>query len=66
MWLVNAFFWNAVFVPNMKKKDESMSRYPEWDAYVARTGLLLPKLGSRPEMERVALEKSEAGAESDS
>ena len=53
-WLVNAFFWIVVFVPNMKKKDESMSRYPEWDAYVARTGLLLPKLGSRPEMEQTA------------
>jgi hypothetical protein len=29
----------------MRKKDASMARYPEWAAYVARTGLLLPKLG---------------------
>ena len=46
-WLVNAFYWIVVFVPNMKKKDASMSRYPEWDAYVARTGILLPKLIGR-------------------
>lgn len=46
-WLVNFFFWGVAFVPNMKKKDASMSRYPEWDAYVARTGLLLPKLVGR-------------------
>ena len=51
-WLVNAFFWAAAFVPNMRKKDESMSRYPEWDSYVARTGLLLPKLVGRGELEK--------------
>jgi protein-S-isoprenylcysteine O-methyltransferase Ste14 len=50
-WLINAFYWVVVFVPNMRKKDLSMSRYPEWDAYVARTGLLLPKLGSRAALE---------------
>ena len=33
-----------VFVPNMKKKDESLSRYPEFAAYKERSGLLLPKL----------------------
>ncbi len=47
-WLINGFYWIVVFVPNMRKKDASMSRYPEWDAYVARTGLLLPKLVGRP------------------
>lgn len=50
-WLINAFFWIVVFVPNMRKKDRSMSRYPEWDAYVARSGILLPKLGSRNPLE---------------
>jgi len=51
-WLVNAFYWGAVFIPNMRKKDASMSRYPEWEAYVARTGLLLPKLGARAELKQ--------------
>lgn len=54
-WLVNAFFWSVAFVPNMKKKDASMSRYPEWEAYVARTGLLLPKLSGRGEAETAAV-----------
>ncbi len=49
-WLVNAVYWLGVFLPNMRNKDESMSRYPEWDAYVARTGLLLPRLGAREEV----------------
>ncbi|PSN14481.1 steroid 5-alpha reductase [filamentous cyanobacterium CCT1] len=33
-----------VFVPNMRKKDESLSRYPEFADYRARSGLLLPQL----------------------
>ncbi|WP_035988567.1 methyltransferase family protein [Leptolyngbya sp. KIOST-1] len=33
-----------VFVPNMRKKDESLSRYPEFADYRARSGLLLPRL----------------------
>ena len=33
-----------IFFPNMKKKDESLSRYPEFAAYKERSGLLLPKL----------------------
>ena len=43
--LVNLAYWAFVFWPNMRKKDASMSRYPEWAAYVARTGLLFPRLG---------------------
>jgi protein-S-isoprenylcysteine O-methyltransferase Ste14 len=31
-------------VPNMLKKDRSLSRHPEFDAYKTRTGLLFPKL----------------------
>jgi protein-S-isoprenylcysteine O-methyltransferase Ste14 len=37
-------FSALVFVPNMRKKDRSLSRYPEFAAYKARSGLLLPKL----------------------
>ncbi|MGB3201464.1 MAG: DUF1295 domain-containing protein [Nodosilinea sp.] len=33
-----------VFVPNMRKKDKSLSRYPEFADYKARSGLLLPRL----------------------
>jgi steroid 5-alpha reductase family enzyme len=37
-------FSALVFVPNMRKKDQSLSRYPEFAAYKERSGLLLPKL----------------------
>ena len=33
-----------IFVPNMLKKDKSLSRYPEFAAYKERSGMLLPKL----------------------
>lgn len=38
-----AFFVGA-FIPNMIKKDNSLSRYPEFAAYKKQTGLLFPKL----------------------
>ena len=46
-WLpvaVLAFVIAAVWVPNMLKKDRSLSRYPDFAAYAARTGILLPRL----------------------
>lgn len=43
-WLVLAWVWGGLFLPNMLRKDASMSRYPEWSAYCAGSGLLLPKL----------------------
>ena len=43
-WIVLLWVWSGVFFPNMLRKDESMARYPEWPAYRARTGLLLPRL----------------------
>ncbi len=43
-WLVLAWVWLGVFVPNMLAKEASMARYPEWAAYRARTGMLLPAL----------------------
>jgi protein-S-isoprenylcysteine O-methyltransferase Ste14 len=42
-WLVLAWVWLGVFVPNMLRKEASMARYPEWAAYQARTFMLLPK-----------------------
>lgn len=43
-WLVLAWVWLGLFVPNMLGKEASMSRYPAWAAYKARTGMLLPRL----------------------
>lgn len=43
-YLILTAFVVGVFVPNMRKKDESLSRYPEFAAYQANSGLLLPKL----------------------
>ncbi|MCU0369740.1 MAG: DUF1295 domain-containing protein [Cyclobacteriaceae bacterium] len=38
-----AFFIGA-FIPNMLKKDKSLSRYAEFEGYKVKSGLLLPKL----------------------
>ncbi len=43
-WLVLGWVWTLVFLPNMLMKEQSMSRYPQWNAYKARTGMLLPSL----------------------
>ena len=46
-WLpltVIALFLVAVWIPNMLKKDQSLARYPEFEAYKARSWLLLPPL----------------------
>ncbi|MBE9113545.1 DUF1295 domain-containing protein [Nodosilinea sp. LEGE 07298] len=47
-----------VFVPNMRKKDESLSRYPAFADYKARSGLLLPQLfgGAQPEAQTTSAE----------
>ena len=46
-WLVLAFWWTAVFLPNMLTIESSLSRYPEWQAYRAATGMLLPRILKR-------------------
>jgi protein-S-isoprenylcysteine O-methyltransferase Ste14 len=38
--------WVQYFVRNMRRKDKSMSHYPEFAAYKRRTGMLLPALNS--------------------
>ena len=45
-WAILAWVWGFVFVPNMLRKEASMSRYPEWAAYKARSGFLLPWPGA--------------------
>lgn len=47
-WLVLAWVWLGLFVPNMLDKEASMSRYAEWPSYYARTGMLLPRFRIRP------------------
>ncbi|MEM7064686.1 MAG: DUF1295 domain-containing protein [Cyanobacteria bacterium P01_B01_bin.77] len=37
-------FIAGIFVPNILKKEKSLSRYPEFETYKANSGLLLPKL----------------------
>ncbi|MEL6928453.1 MAG: DUF1295 domain-containing protein [Cyanobacteria bacterium J06600_6] len=43
-FVILTLFAALIFVPNMLKKDKSLSRYPEFAAYKERSGLLLPKL----------------------
>ncbi len=40
-------FWVGIFGPGMRQKDQSLARYPDFAAYKARSGLLLPNLLSR-------------------
>lgn len=55
-------FIAGIFVPNMRKKDESLSRYPEFEAYKTRSGLLIPRLfGQWIELQR---HKADEGRES--
>jgi protein-S-isoprenylcysteine O-methyltransferase Ste14 len=42
--LVIALFLAVVWIPNMLKKDRSLSRYPEFKAYKERTRLFIPFL----------------------
>jgi protein-S-isoprenylcysteine O-methyltransferase Ste14 len=41
-WAILACVWVGLFVPNMLMKEYSLSRHPQWAAYKARTGMLLP------------------------
>ncbi len=41
-WIVLAWVWGVLFLPNMLMKEASMSRYPQWAAYKKRSGMLLP------------------------
>jgi protein-S-isoprenylcysteine O-methyltransferase Ste14 len=43
-FLILGAFVGFVFVPNMLKKDRSLSRYPEFEEYQTKSGLILPKL----------------------
>jgi steroid 5-alpha reductase family enzyme len=38
-----AVFFGGAFIPNMLRKDKSLSRYPEFTGYKKRSGLMWPK-----------------------
>lgn len=40
--IVLAVIWLGLFAVNMAMKEASLSRYPEWDAYRARSWWLVP------------------------
>jgi len=39
-----AAFFAGAFIPNMIRKDKSLSRYAEFTEYKKKSGLILPKL----------------------
>lgn len=43
-WTILFLIWGVEFIPNMLAKEASMSRYPGWAEYRARTGALFPRL----------------------
>ena len=43
-WAVLAWVWVEVFHTNMMRKEARMSRHAGWDAWYARTGMVLPWL----------------------
>jgi protein-S-isoprenylcysteine O-methyltransferase Ste14 len=45
-YLILAVFAIGIFLPGMRKKDQSLSRYPEFEQYRLQSGFLLPKLFS--------------------
>jgi protein-S-isoprenylcysteine O-methyltransferase Ste14 len=44
-WLVLAYWWSMIFLVNMLLIESSLSRFPEWKAYKAKTGILVPWIG---------------------
>jgi protein-S-isoprenylcysteine O-methyltransferase Ste14 len=42
-WLILAVFALGVFLPGMRQKDQSLSRYPEFESYKLQSGFFLPK-----------------------
>lgn len=43
-YVILAGFVSLIFVPNMLKKDKSLSRYPEFEQYKQQAGLIFPNL----------------------
>ena len=60
-FLILELFFAAIFLPNMMKKEESLSRYVAFEAYQKQSGLLLPKLftSKQTQTDSVALSQKE-------
>ena len=43
-WVILMYWWTMVFLVNMLKIESSLSRYPEWHDYRAKTSMLIPLL----------------------
>lgn len=43
-FVILGLFISLLFIPNMLKKDKSLSRYPQFEAYQQVSGLIFPKL----------------------
>jgi len=41
-WIQLIVVWSGLFFPSWLAKDRSMSRYPEWEEYISRSGLIVP------------------------
>lgn len=55
-WVILAYWWTMIFLVNMLKIEASISRYPEWEAYKARSGMFLPKLFFRRPVQQLQVE----------
>lgn len=56
--LILGGFVAGIFVPNMLKKDKSLSRYPGFDTYKAQSGLLIPSILSLPKTSQTTTNES--------
>ncbi len=45
-FVILGLFISIIFIPNMIKKDRSLSRYEEFEKYHEKSGLILPKFGN--------------------
>ena len=47
-WVILGWIWTELFLVNMLMIEASLTRYPGWAAYRARTGMLLPRPWAPP------------------
>lgn len=43
-WVIFSYMWGIIFMIRMSVKDHSLSKKPNFEAYKAKTWLLVPKL----------------------
>ncbi|KAA8499320.1 hypothetical protein FVE85_6905 [Porphyridium purpureum] len=51
-WAILAAYTSGLFLPNMLEKDRSLARYPDFSAYKARSGMLIPRVFQPGESKR--------------